>query len=195
MNVLSKGLFMINVAYLPQNRIIWCAIMIAYIGFIFHNNVLSLTHCLKLMRIIDWLLTSYLYFPSGVKEYCSTEIFEISCGEGEAIMMYAATFGRMQPGRCISGEYLSPVTQAHTRKQKSFEMPQLISIESEHLTQSEPSGDRSICSDHTGHPYGNYGKYGSTVKSHMTNTMFKQCKKGPQIWAKNRVYTRLALNI
>ena len=44
------------------------------------------------------------FIVSGVREYCSDEIFDISCGEDEAIMMHAATYGRMQPGRCISGE-------------------------------------------------------------------------------------------
>ncbi len=42
---------------------------------------------------------------SGVKEYCSTEIFDIGCGENEAIIMQSAIFGRMQPGRCISGKH------------------------------------------------------------------------------------------
>ena len=44
---------------------------------------------------------------SGVKEYCSSETFDVSCDENEAIMMQSAIYGRMQPGRCISGQYHS----------------------------------------------------------------------------------------
>ncbi len=51
----------------------------------------------------DWYI--FCYF-SAVKEYCSTNEFDISCGENEAIMMQSAIYGRMQPGRCISGKQI-----------------------------------------------------------------------------------------
>ncbi len=40
----------------------------------------------------------------GMREYCSTDTFDVTCGENEAIMMQSAIYGRMQAGRCISGE-------------------------------------------------------------------------------------------
>ena len=43
-------------------------------------------------------------FPE-VKEYCSSESFEVQCGENEVILMVMADYGRRQPGRCISGDY------------------------------------------------------------------------------------------
>ena len=45
------------------------------------------------------------FLSAGVKEYCSSETFDISCEQNEAIMMQSAIYGRMQPGRCISGEF------------------------------------------------------------------------------------------
>lgn len=54
---------------------------------------------------------SPVFLTAGMKEYCSSETFDISCGPNEAIMMQSAVYGRMQPGRCISGTYsLSPRT-------------------------------------------------------------------------------------
>ena len=39
------------------------------------------------------------------KQYCSSESFAISCKENQVIRMQSAIYGRMQPGRCISGDY------------------------------------------------------------------------------------------
>lgn len=34
-------------------------------------------------------------------EYCDTEVFRAECGDGEAIVMERATYGRMKLGRCV----------------------------------------------------------------------------------------------
>ena len=44
-----------------------------------------------------------LFHFKGPKEYCSTEKFAVTCDDNEVIMIHSAIYGRMQPGRCISG--------------------------------------------------------------------------------------------
>ena len=34
-------------------------------------------------------------------EYCDTEVFRPECGEGEAILLRTARYGRMRLGRCV----------------------------------------------------------------------------------------------
>ncbi len=54
--------------------------------------------CLKKSTNSDFML--FL----GMREYCSTDTFDVTCGDNEAIMMQSAIYGRMQAGRCISGK-------------------------------------------------------------------------------------------
>ena len=46
---------------------------------------------------------SFLSADKG--EYCQLESFNVTCGEGEIIVLVSALYGRMRPGKCISRVY------------------------------------------------------------------------------------------
>ena len=42
---------------------------------------------------------------SGPDEHCDSTAFRPSCGENEAIIMLSASYGRIKPGKCLSGAF------------------------------------------------------------------------------------------
>ncbi|ELU12682.1 hypothetical protein CAPTEDRAFT_226177 [Capitella teleta] len=56
-----------------------------------------------------WGLGCVVFSPrgrsAGVKDFCQSEYFNVSCGIGQVILMEHAFYGRMSGGRCITGTY------------------------------------------------------------------------------------------
>ncbi len=42
---------------------------------------------------------------TGTREYCPSEYFNATCGRGQVILMRLARYGRMSPGRCVTGNH------------------------------------------------------------------------------------------
>ena len=59
---------------------------------------LSSDLCNTLVDLLDCLLPV-------TKDFCSSEVFDVSCPKDEVLIIHKALYGRMQSGRCISGEY------------------------------------------------------------------------------------------
>ena len=51
------------------------------------------------------LRLQYHFLFVDLVEYCHTEQFSASCAPGMTIKVTAAFYGRMQIGRCVSGDY------------------------------------------------------------------------------------------
>ena len=49
--------------------------------------------------------TFHLFPVPDKSDYCQLESFNVSCGEGEIIVLVSALYGRMRPGRCITRSY------------------------------------------------------------------------------------------
>jgi Galactose binding lectin domain len=44
-------------------------------------------------------------FSTSSNDYCLNESFNVSCDRNHVILVTSAWFGRMRPGRCISGDF------------------------------------------------------------------------------------------
>ena len=47
----------------------------------------------------------FLLVDRQTDEYCETELFEASCGQGHVILITRSLYGRMKVGRCIDRDY------------------------------------------------------------------------------------------